>query len=202
MFYKCFSGFQNNNNKGEIKRWDIVHHRMSIRRRTWGKKKKRGRCLLILSLHTRQHITHLWGHSAGQSWPWQRQTHTERGLKVGGQRSFKHRPGLQRMSWGVCRRPLPPSKQVADTCTLRRRYTPIQPVQPINTSSDHAENFLIVKPLAVAAIQYKRMQDLDEKRKTTCAFAGMQKKLRRKWEHFPAQLDLSKDGLNSCFLFL
>lgn len=56
-----------------------VHHRMSIR--TTASSKKKGSCLLILSLHTRQHITHLWGHSAGQSWPWQRQTHTERGWR-------------------------------------------------------------------------------------------------------------------------
>lgn len=46
-----------------------------------------------------------------------------------------------------------------------------EPAHPTdhNTSFQHAENFPIVKPLAVMAIKYKRIQDSDDK--PTCAFA-------------------------------
>lgn len=87
---------------------------------------------------------------------------------------------------------------MTSTCTLCRKYTPILPVQPtdhINTSLDHAENLLVVKPLAVMAIKYTRMQDFDKQSKTTFALAEMHGQLKGS-ENISQQNDISKDGVN------
>lgn len=62
--------------------------------------KKRAECLLFLSLHTRQHITQQWGHSARHSHDTGRQTYTEPG-KGWGSKIIYTSTSSPSVTWGV-----------------------------------------------------------------------------------------------------
>lgn len=161
---------------------------MSIGTTTWSKKKRAD--VYWFSVFTPGSTSLIFEVTALASRDPGRDRRTQSGVEGWGSKVVKTSASLQWMSWGVCRCP---EQTVTITCTLRRKYMPILPVQPtdhINTSFHHAENLLIVKPLAVMAIKYKRKQD-SWWNKTNLCICKAAWSVKRKWEHLPAKWDFS-----------